>query len=1110
MDVTRTLDCHYVEENDLVSRYIAGKLPEEEAEAFEAHYFGCERCWSEVRAATEVRAAMEKPAGAPVVPLAERREGRRRRAAFSGRTLALAATLLIGAFAAVLVLRGSGGGSGMAALARASKGPRNIDARLSGPFVWAPLAPVYRSEDPNEAPAKIRAAAAEAEDRAKEDATAANLHAAGVGHLLVGEWDKAIEALEKAKEKDPKNSQILTDLAAAYLARGQRIDQPEDIAQAYEEIQGALKISPRHPPALFNRAAILEAQKFRDEAVDAWNRYLEVDATSPWAKEAERRRDQLEHPLGRWNDGRPQLEKAAAGGDRPTLRELVSQFPQQSRVLLEEEVLPRWAAAVHAGDTAAATAELGLAGAVAESLAAVHGDRLLLDSVATIEKASTEAARQRLAQGHRLYRDGIGLYRSNRGHEALPALRESRRLFEAGSSPFAGLASLGEASCLFYGNDPRGLAVAEQTVASAKDAHASLLSRAHWIRGMYLLANGSPWESLAAYRAALAHATRLGETESMAAANALIAENLEYLGDLDAAWRHRLIGLGLLDGLPAVRRAEALAGDLARAALARRSLEMSVLASERMASLAREEENSAALTDALTIRAEALLAGGNLAGSLASFDEAESRCARIADADLRQRRQADIDKGRAAALAASDPAAALPFVDRAADYFRRIGNRFELAEVMLAEGRIRRASDHGREARQDLLRGLEEFEQQREAIPDEDVRSEYFEAARSLLDELVAGEVSEGRPKQALALIERARGRTLRDALGIGSSVDAGGSIDELASALPADSVLIDYYVLPDRLLIWVFRAGSMSFVDHPVPASRIEALARSANRGADLSETLPALFQILIAPVSRHVAGANVLYIVPDSFLGAVPFAALQDQTGRYLIQSHAIAQTPGARIFVAARRRPSAPDSVLLVANPAFDRRSWPTLPSLSGAAAEADRVASVYARRTVLSDRLATPSRMLREAPRHQVVHVASHALENPASPRHAALLLSPEGTDLGLLYAHRLRREELDGVDTVVLAACRSASGNPSQLEGVQSLVQPFLAAGAGAVVANLWPVDDRASGELLVRFHQRLREGAGEAVALRDAQVEAIARNEKPSTWAGFNLTVRGL
>ena len=42
-----TVDCQRVEQEEVIERYLAGKLPEGEAEAFEQHYVGCESCFEE-------------------------------------------------------------------------------------------------------------------------------------------------------------------------------------------------------------------------------------------------------------------------------------------------------------------------------------------------------------------------------------------------------------------------------------------------------------------------------------------------------------------------------------------------------------------------------------------------------------------------------------------------------------------------------------------------------------------------------------------------------------------------------------------------------------------------------------------------------------------------------------------------------------------------------------------------------------------------------------------------------------------------------------------------------------------------------------------------------
>ena len=42
----REMDCTRVDDSDRVALYLSGKLSEADAEAFELHYLGCDRCAS--------------------------------------------------------------------------------------------------------------------------------------------------------------------------------------------------------------------------------------------------------------------------------------------------------------------------------------------------------------------------------------------------------------------------------------------------------------------------------------------------------------------------------------------------------------------------------------------------------------------------------------------------------------------------------------------------------------------------------------------------------------------------------------------------------------------------------------------------------------------------------------------------------------------------------------------------------------------------------------------------------------------------------------------------------------------------------------------------------
>jgi hypothetical protein len=72
-------------EQDVAVLYLAGRLPEDDAEAFEAHYLQCDKCWEDVQRGIELRAALGKP---PVAPAA-----RATRFAWDWRPLAVAAAI---------------------------------------------------------------------------------------------------------------------------------------------------------------------------------------------------------------------------------------------------------------------------------------------------------------------------------------------------------------------------------------------------------------------------------------------------------------------------------------------------------------------------------------------------------------------------------------------------------------------------------------------------------------------------------------------------------------------------------------------------------------------------------------------------------------------------------------------------------------------------------------------------------------------------------------------------------------------------------------------------------------------------------------------------------
>jgi CHAT domain-containing protein len=203
------------------------------------------------------------------------------------------------------------------------------------------------------------------------------------------------------------------------------------------------------------------------------------------------------------------------------------------------------------------------------------------------------------------------------------------------------------------------------------------------------------------------------------------------------------------------------------------------------------------------------------------------------------------------------------------------------------------------------------------------------------------------------------------------------------------------------------------------------------------------------------------------------------------------------------------SASYRTLVVGNPQVDRRVWAGLSNLPGAEAEAEEIAHLYPRSELLTGSRATKAAFLDGVRVSQVVHYAGHAASSAEPPFAARLLFArdPRTGDSGALYLHELGRRDLPHTRVVVLAACRTATGRVSRVEGALSLGRPFLAAGVPDVVTSLWDIDDSVSRHFFVVFHRALMAEGDPDLALRKAQLVLLKGEDAtlahPASWAAF-------
>ncbi|WP_224365483.1 CHAT domain-containing tetratricopeptide repeat protein [Hyalangium versicolor] len=104
---------------------------------------------------------------------------------------------------------------------------------------------------------------------------------------------------------------------------------------------------------------------------------------------------------------------------------------------------------------------------------------------------------------------------------------------------------------------------------------------------------------------------------------------------------------------------------------------------------------------------------------------------------------------------------------------------------------------------------------------------------------------------------------------------------------------------------------------------------------------------------------------------------------------------------------------------------------------------------------------------------------------------------------LVTALELAGLDLWGTQLVVLSACDTGVGDVKRGQGVYGLRRAFVVAGAEAVVASLWSVNDETTREFMEGYYRNLLAGQGRITALREAMRTMRRKHPHPYYWAPF-------
>ena len=325
----------------------------------------------------------------------------------------------------------------------------------------------------------------------------------------------------------------------------------------------------------------------------------------------------------------------------------------------------------------------------------------------------------------------------------------------------------------------------------------------------------------------------------------------------------------------------------------------------------------------------------------------------------------------------------------------------------------------------------------------------------------------------------------------------------------PSGAVGLHYVVTDEQVAIIVATPQASFGRFSPIKRSelnrQINALRQAITNKGDTRAPARALWQALIAPVQADIeaAGAKTLVLSLTDTLRYLPFAALQNPQGRYLVEDLALSLwAQAADVNPAASTRPWQVAALGLTEA----RAGFSALPAVR--AELKGIVLTDQSPQGVLPGRIALDEQFNRaqldQALRGQstVLHIASHFDFKPGDESRSVLLMGQgEPISLGQLAVMNFAR-----VEQLTLSACDTATGGGTNENGaeVEGLAATVLRQRAKSVLATLWKVADDSTAHLMQDFYRQRAQGTppSRAQALRAAQLALLRGQSVAQVQAG--------
>ncbi|MEM7591909.1 MAG: CHAT domain-containing protein, partial [Cyanobacteria bacterium P01_A01_bin.83] len=480
---------------------------------------------------------------------------------------------------------------------------------------------------------------------------------------------------------------------------------------------------------------------------------------------------------------------------------------------------------------------------------------------------------------------------------------------------------------------------------------------------------------------------------------------------------------------------------------------------------------------------------------------------------------------------------AVEYLERALSWATSNGDRIGQAKALTGLGAIEFEQQDFRNASKTLESSVTIYESLRPGLRDEQ-KIALAESQKQTYDLLQQAYVGQGKSGAALVTAERGRARAFIELLAQRTAAKSdlevaikAPSLEEIkAIARKRQGTLVSYSIIEDQqgnesqLYIWVVNSQGVHLRQLDLTtikqqfktsiASVSDDARRAASGGLDLRK--PRLqdyvvsfrgdiradspterhklsfprdaYKLLMAPIKDLLPKDpnKLVVLIPQGSLFLVPFPALQDSAGEFLIEQHTLQISPSIQNLA---MQPSGNSDLkqqpLIVGNPEPMPKS---LSPLSGAEAEAQAIAEIL-QTSPLIGQAATEDTVVNKMQHASLIHLATHGLFNEHQGLESSLAFSTSDNSEGFLTAAEILDLELSA-DLVVLSACNTGRGKITG-DGVVGLSRSFLLAGAKNTLVSLWYVPDISTSALMTNFYSQLQVNPNKPQALRQAMLDTM-------------------